>query len=85
MRLWGAALLSLPLSVMLVGLLAAALPVPWSSWLVLMLLLVVILWMGLVVLAAMPRRVLPGLAVLLVANGVAALLLQATALYGGGT
>lgn len=84
MRVWGAVLLSLPLSVMLVGLLAAVLPVPWSSWLVLMLLIVVTLWMGLAVLAAIPSRIWPGLVGLLVANGVAALLLQATALYGGG-
>lgn len=84
MRVWAALLLSFPLSVMLVGLLAAAVPVPWSSWLVLMLLLVVLLWMGLVVLAAWPQRAWPGLVALATANGVAAMLLQSTALYGGG-
>ena len=84
MRVCLTTLLSLPLSIMLVGLLAAALPVPWSSWLVLMLLMVVTLWMGLVVLAGFPQRAWPGWLGLLVANGVAALLLQATALYGGG-
>lgn len=85
MRWCGAILLSLPLSVMLAGLLAAALPVPWSSWLVLMLLLVVTLWMGLVLVAALPQRGWPGLVGLAVANGVAALLLQTTILYGGGS
>lgn len=84
MRLWPAVLLSLPLSVMLSGLLAAALPVPWASWLVLMLLLVVTLWMLLVALAALSQRGWPALAGLLAANGVALLLLQATTLYGGG-
>lgn len=84
MRVWAALLLSFPLSVMLVGLLAAAVPVPWSSWLVLMLLLVVLLWMGLVVLAAWPQRAWPGLVALATANGVTAMLLQSTALYGGG-
>ena len=85
MRVLGVILLSLPLSVMLVGLLAAALPVPWSSWLVLMLLLVVTLWIGLVLVAALSQRAWPGLVGLAVANGVVALLLQTTTLYGGGS
>ena len=50
MRAFWALLLSLPLSVMLMGLVAAAVPVPWQSWLVLQLLGVTLLWMLLVVL-----------------------------------
>ncbi len=50
MRAFLAFLLSLPLSVMLMGLLAAAVPAPWQSWLVLQLLGVTLLWMLLVVL-----------------------------------
>lgn len=84
MRVGISILLSLPLSIMLVGLLAAVLPVPWSSWLVCMLLLVVVLWMGLVVIASLPQRDWPVLAVLAVANVVSGVLLQGTALYGGG-
>jgi len=84
-RVWAALLLSLPLSVMSVGLLAAAVPVPWSSWLVLMLLLVVTLWMALVVLATLPQRAWPALVGLAAGNGVALMLLQSTALYGGGS
>ena len=42
--------LSLPLSLMLIGLLAAALPMPWQEWLVLQLIAAVLLWMLLVLL-----------------------------------
>ncbi|KZZ23099.1 hypothetical protein A3754_19205, partial [Alcanivorax sp. HI0083] len=56
MRAFLAFLLSLPLSVMLMGLVAAAVPVPWQSWLVLQLLGVTLLWMLLVVLVALPER-----------------------------
>ncbi len=85
MRVLAVLLLSLPLSVMLVGLLAAALPVPWSSWLVLMLLLVVALWMVLGLLSTLSERAWPVMAGLVAGNGVAALLLQTTSLYGGGS
>lgn len=84
MRAFLAFLLSLPLSVMLMGLLAAAVPVPWQSWLVLQLLGVTLLWMLLVVLVALPERTWPPLVALLVMNGVAWMVLQTTALYGGG-
>lgn len=84
MRAFWALLLSLPLSVMLMGLAAAAVPVPWQSWLVLQLLGVTLLWMLLVVLVALPERTWPPLVTLLVMNGVAWMALQATALYGGG-
>lgn len=86
MRVLAVVLLSLPLSVMLVGLLAAALPVPWSSWLVLMLLLLVVaLWMVLGLLSTLSERAWPVMAGLVAGNGVAALLLQTTSLYGGGS
>ena len=84
MRAFLAFLLSLPLSVMLMGLLAAAVPVPWQSWLVLQLLGVTLLWMLLVTLVALPARNWPPLVTLLVMNGVAWAALQTTALYGGG-
>ncbi|WP_323775252.1 hypothetical protein [Alcanivorax sp.] len=84
MRAFLAFLLSLPLSVMLMGLAAAAVPVPWQSWLVLQLLGVTLLWMLLVVLVALPERTRPPLVALLVMNGVAWMALQTTALYGGG-
>ncbi len=84
MRAFLAFLLSLPLSVMLMGLAAAAVPVPWQSWLVLQLLGVTLLWMLLVVLVALPERTWPPLVALLVMNGVAWMVLQTTALYGGG-
>ena len=69
---------------MLMGLAAAAVPVPWQSWLVLQLLGVTLLWMLLVVLVALPERTWPPLVALLVMNGVAWMALQTTALYGGG-
>lgn len=84
MRAFLSFLLSLPLSVMLMGLLAAAVPVPWETWLVLQLLGVTVLWMLLVTLVAIPERTKPPLVALLVANGAAWMALQATALYGGG-
>lgn len=84
MRAFLAFLLSLPLSVMLMGLLAAVVPVPWQSWLVLQLLGVTLLWMLLVVLVALPERTWPPLVALLLMNGVAWMALQTTALYGGG-
>ena len=84
MRAFLAFLLSLPLSVMLMGLLAAAVPAPWQSWLVLQLLGGTLLWMLLVVLVALPERTWPPLVTLLVMNGVAWMALQTTALYGGG-
>ncbi|KZY38543.1 hypothetical protein A3730_01310 [Alcanivorax sp. HI0044] len=84
MRAFLAFLLSLPLSVMLMGLVAAAVPVPWQSWLVLQLLGVTLLWMLLVVLVALPERTWLPLVALLVMNGVAWMALQTTALYGGG-
>ncbi|BAP15449.1 MAG: hypothetical protein AOY29_05675 [Alcanivorax borkumensis] len=84
MRAFWAFVFSLPLSAMLMGLLAALVPVPWQSWLVLQLLGIMLLWMLLVVLVAIPERTWPPLVALLVMNGVAWLALQATALYGGG-
>ncbi len=84
MRAFLAFLLSLPLSGMLMGLLAASLPVPWQSWLVLQLLGVTLLWMLLVTLVALPERTWPPLVALLVMNGVAWMALQTTALYGSG-
>ncbi len=84
MRVLGGLLLALPLSVMLAGLLASVMPVAWSSWLVLMLLLVVVLWMALGLLSAIPERAWPVMVGLLVANGATWLLLQGTGLYGGG-
>jgi len=77
-------LLSLPLSLMLVGLLAAALPMPWQGWLVLQLIVAIILWMLLVLLMALPAKTWPPLIALLVGNLAAWLVLQATPLYGVG-
>ena len=90
--------LSLPLSLMLIGLLAAglgispvslsdavaALPMPWQEWLVLQLIAAVLLWMLLVLLVALPAKAKPILVALGVANLAAWLALQATPLYGVG-
>ncbi|KZX68505.1 MULTISPECIES: hypothetical protein [unclassified Alcanivorax] len=76
--------LSLPLSLMLIGLLAAALPMPWQEWLVLQLVAAVLLWMLLVLLVALPAKAKPILVALGVANLAAWLALQATPLYGVG-
>ncbi len=76
--------LSLPLSLMLIGLLAAALPMPWQEWLVLQLVAAVLLWMLLVLLVALPAKAQPILVALGVANLAAWLALQATPLYGVG-
>lgn len=76
--------LSLPLSLMLIGLLAAALPMPWQGWLVLQLIAAMVLWMVLVLLVALPAKTWPPLTALLVANLAAWLALQATPLYGVG-
>jgi type IV secretory pathway TrbD component len=76
--------LSLPLSLMLIGLLAAALPMPWQEWLVLQLIAAVLLWMLLVLLVALPAKAQPILVALGVANLAAWLALQATPLYGVG-
>ena len=75
--------LSLPLSLMLIGLLAAALPMPWQE-LVLQLIAAVLLWMLLVLLVALPAKAKPILVALGVANLAAWLALQATPLYGVG-
>lgn len=77
-------MLSLPLSLMLIGLLAAALPMPWQEWLVLQLIAAVLLWMLLVLLVALPAKAKPILVALGVANLAAWLALQATPLYGVG-
>ncbi|MED5390045.1 MAG: hypothetical protein VX793_14385 [Pseudomonadota bacterium] len=77
-------LLSFPLSLMLVGLLAAALPAPWQDWLVLQLIAVVVLWMVLGLLVAIPARAWPLLVGMLVANLLVWLALQFTPLYGVG-
>ncbi|WP_421711835.1 hypothetical protein [Alcanivorax sp.] len=77
-------MLSLPLSLMLIGLLAAALPMPWQEWLVLQLVAAVLLWMLLVLLVALPAKAKPILVALGVANLAAWLALQATPLYGVG-
>lgn len=76
--------LSLPLSLILIGLLAAALPMPWQEWLVLQLIAAVLLWMLLVLLVALPAKAKPILVALGVANLAAWLALQATPLYGVG-
>ena len=76
--------LSLPLSLMLIGLLAAALPMSWQEWLVLQLVAAVLLWMLLVLLVALPAKAKPILVALGVANLAAWLALQATPLYGVG-
>ena len=76
--------LSLPLSLMLIGLLAAALPMPWQEWLVLQVVAAVLLWMLLVLLVALPAKAKPILVALGVANLAAWLALQATPLYGVG-
>ena len=73
--------LSLPLSLMLIGLLAAGLPMPWQ---VLQLVAAVLLWMLLVLLVALPAKAKPILVALGVANLAAWLALQATPLYGVG-
>ena len=77
-------MLSLPLSLMLIGLLAAGLPMPWQEWLVLQLVAAVLLWMLLVLLVALPAKAKPILVALGVANLAAWLALQATPLYGVG-
>lgn len=84
MRYFLGILLSLPLSLMLIGLLAAALPMPWQGWLVLQLITAMVLWMLLALLVALPAKTWPPLAALLVANLAAWLALQATPLYGVG-
>lgn len=84
MRYFLGILLSLPLSLMLVGLLAAALPMPWQGWLVLQLIVAITLWMVLALLVALPAKTWPPMAALLVANLAAWLALQATPLYGVG-
>ena len=76
--------LSLPLSLMLIGLLAAGLPMPWQEWLVLQLVAAVLLWMLLVLLVALPAKAKPNQVALGVANLAAWLALQATPLYGVG-
>lgn len=84
MRYFLGILLSLPLSLMLIGLLAAALPMPWQGWLVLQLITAMVLWMLLALLVALPAKTWPLLVALLVANLAAWLALQATPLYGVG-
>ncbi|WP_290523768.1 hypothetical protein [Alcanivorax sp.] len=83
MRALAVVLLCLPLALMLTGLAAAWVPVPWQDWLVLQLLLGTLLWMGLSLLAAMVEKTWPVLVGLLLANGAAWLALQGTGLYGG--
>tara|TARA_R100000789_G_scaffold1298_2_gene4292 strand:+ start:4985 stop:5242 length:258 start_codon:yes stop_codon:yes gene_type:complete len=84
MRYFLGVLLSLPLSLMLIGLLAAALPMPWQGWLVLQLIAAIVLWMLLALLVALPAKTWPPLIALLVGNLAAWLVLQATPLYGVG-
>tara|TARA_B100000676_G_scaffold294358_1_gene332231 strand:+ start:968 stop:1225 length:258 start_codon:yes stop_codon:yes gene_type:complete len=84
MRYFLGVVLSLPLSLMLIGLLAAALPMPWQGWLVLQLIAAMVLWMVLALLVALPAKTWPPLTALLVANLAAWLALQATPLYGVG-
>ena len=84
MRYFLGVLLSLPLSLMLIGLLAAALPMPWQGWLVLQLIAAIVLWMLLVLLVALPAKTWPPLIALLLGNLAAWLVLQATPLYGVG-
>ena len=76
-------LLGLPLAMMLCGLLAAAVPVDWRQWLVPLMLLSLLVWAVLIVLAGLARGPWRLGAGLLVANGLAWLLLQTTSLYGG--
>lgn len=83
MRALAVVLLCLPLALMLTGLAAAWVPVPWQDWLVLQLLLGTLLWMGLSLLAAMVEKTWPVLVGLLLVNGAAWLALQGTGLYGG--
>ena len=83
MRVLVSFLLALPLAVMLIGLLAAVLPVPWESWLMVMLLGALLLWMLLTVVGVLPRRAVVGVGLLAGANVLAWLLLQTTSLYGG--
>ncbi|MEE3319485.1 MAG: hypothetical protein VX258_02245 [Pseudomonadota bacterium] len=83
MRALAVVLLCLPLALMLTGLAAAWVPVPWQDWLVLQLLLGTLLWMGLSLLAAMVEKTWPVLVGLLLANGAAWLALQGTGLHGG--
>ena len=84
MRYFLGVLLSLPLSLMLIGLLAAALPMPWQGWLVLQLIAAIVLWMLLALLVALPAKTWPPLIALVVGNLAAWLDLQATPLYGVG-
>jgi hypothetical protein len=84
MRYFLGVLLSLPLSLMLIGLAAAALPMPWQGWLVLQLIAAIVLWMLLVLLVALPAKTWPPLIALLLGNLAAWLVLQATPLYGVG-
>ena len=84
MRYFLGVLLSLPLSLMLIGLLAAALPMPWQGWLVLQLIAAIVLWMLLALLVALPAKTGPPLIALVVGNLAAWLVLQATPLYGVG-
>ncbi|MCG8392127.1 MAG: hypothetical protein MI745_03500 [Pseudomonadales bacterium] len=84
MRHFAGILLSLPLAMMLMGLLAAAVPAPWQSWLVLQLVLGVVVWMLLSLLVALPEKAWLPVTALLVANLAAWLALQTTSLYGGG-
>jgi len=84
MRYFLGVLLSLPLSLMLIGLVAAVLPMPWQGWLVLQLIAAIVLWMLLALLVALPAKTWPPLIALLVGNLAAWLALQATPLYGVG-
>jgi len=84
MRYFLGVLLSLPLSLMLIGLLAAALPMPWQGWLVLQLIAAIVLWMLLALLVALPAKTWPPLIALVVGNLAAWLVVQATPLYGVG-
>lgn len=84
MRYFLSVLLSLPLSLMLIGLVAAVLPMPWQGWLVLQLIAAIVLWMLLALLVALPTKTWPPLIALLVGNLAAWLALQATPLYGVG-
>ena len=84
MRYFLGVLLSLPLSLMLIGLVAAALPLPWQGWLVLQLIAAIVLWMLLALLVALPAKTWPPLIALLLGNLAVWLVLQATPLYGVG-
>ncbi|ASK35678.1 hypothetical protein [Alloalcanivorax mobilis] len=74
--------LGLPLAAMLCGLLAATLPLDWHRWLVLLMLLVLMVWAALIVLTGLARTPWRAALGLVLANGLAWLLLQATSLYG---